>query len=116
MRTLTALELKHMRDRGEDFVLINTLPADMYASTKIPGSVNIAEKDGDFADRVLQKTGDAEKTVVVYCMNDHCDSAENAGKKLEAAGFHDVRHFAGGAEGWKAFSGAKSSAFRGQGV
>jgi rhodanese-related sulfurtransferase len=104
MHTITAQELKHMRDRGEDFLLVNTLPTNMFNDTKIPGAVNIPEKDDDFASRVEQRAGGKEKTVVVYCASAECDSSQKAADKLEGAGFQDIWKFAEGAEGWKEFS------------
>ena len=108
MNTLTALELKQMRDRGEDFLLVNTLPAEAFGETKIPGAVNIPEKDDDFAARVEQRASGKEKTIVVYCASEKCDSSQKAAQKLEAAGFEDVWKFPGGAEGWKEFTKRKA--------
>jgi rhodanese-related sulfurtransferase len=102
-----------MRDRGEDFLLVNSLPTQYFSDTKIPGAVNIPEKDEDFAERVEQRAGGKEKTVVVYCANAACDSSQKAAEKLEAAGFQDVWKFEEGAEGWKEFSG-KSKAVGGR--
>lgn len=104
MHTITAQDLKHMRDRGEDFLLVNSLPTQYFNDTKIPGAVNIPEKDDDFAERVEQRAGGKEKTVVVYCANSSCDSSAKAADKLEAAGFQDVWKFEEGAEGWKHFT------------
>ena len=109
MHTITAQDLKHMRDRGEDFLLVNTLPAEMFNETRIPGAVNIPEKDGDFAERVEQRAGGKEKTVVTYCVSAECDSSQKGAYKLEAAGFEDVWKFEEGAEGWKEFSKKKSA-------
>jgi rhodanese-related sulfurtransferase len=110
MNTITALELKQMRDRGEDFLLINSLPAEMFAETKIPGAVSIPQEDDDFVKRVEQRAGGKEKPIVVYCMSETCDSSQKAAEKLEAAGFEDVWKFPGGAEGWKEFVNAKKGA------
>lgn len=100
MKTITARELRKMRDADEDFLLVNSLPAENFAKTKLPGAVNVAEQDADFAERVEKKAGGKEKTVVVYCASMQCNSSANAAEKLDKAGFTDVYDFEAGAEGW----------------
>jgi len=101
MRTLTADQLRELKDRNEDFLLINTLDEKHFEKTKIPGSMNIPQSRDDFAQRVEQEAGGRDKMVVVYCANEACDSSPSAAKKLEAAGFTNVYDFESGAEGWK---------------
>jgi len=108
MITLTARELRKMRDANEDFLLVNTLPADMFAQTKLPGAINIAEQDADFVERVEKKAGGKDKTVVVYCASMQCNSSANAAEKLDQAGFADVYDFEAGAEGWFQLNSEKS--------
>ena len=100
MQTISAQELKHFWDRGEDFLLSNTLPAEQFPETKIPGAVNIAHDSDDFAEHVLEKAGSKEKAIVVYCASRQCDSSAKAAKKLLDAGFEEVWDFQDGAEGW----------------
>lgn len=100
MKIVTARELRKMRDADEEFLLVNTLPAEHYAQTKLPGSVNIAEQDGDFVGRVEKKAGGKDRPVVVYCANIRCNSSTNGGEKLDKAGFTDVYDFEEGYEGW----------------
>jgi rhodanese-related sulfurtransferase len=92
-----------MWDRGEDFLLVNTLPAEHFAETKIPGAVNIPESERDFVDRVLSRAGTVEKTIVVYCGDRDCDSSASAARQLLEAGFEDVAVFEEGAAGWREF-------------
>lgn len=100
MKTITARELRKMRDANEDFLLVNSLPAEYFAETKLPGAINVPEQDADFADRVEKRAGSKEKTVVVYCANLQCNSSTNAAEKLDKAGFKTVFDFEEGAEGW----------------
>jgi rhodanese-related sulfurtransferase len=108
MNTLTARELRKMRDADEEFLLVNTLPADNFAATKIPGAINIAEQDADFVDRVEKKAGGKDKPVVVYCASMQCNSSTNGAEKLEQAGFTNVFDFEAGAEGWSQLNAEKS--------
>jgi rhodanese-related sulfurtransferase len=101
MQTISAQELKHFWDRGEDFLLVNTLPAEYFSETKIPGAVNIPQDSDDFADRVLEKAGSKEKAIVVYCASRKCDSSSQAALKLLDAGFEEVWDFEDGVEGWR---------------
>jgi rhodanese-related sulfurtransferase len=109
VQSITSQEVKHLWDRGEDFLLVNTLPAEKFAETRIPGAVNIPESEEDFPGRVLQKAGSKEKAIVVYCASAKCDSSNKAMQKLLDAGFEDVWEFVEGAEGWRAFMAKKRS-------
>ncbi len=100
MNTITAQELRKMQGAGEDFLLVNTLPADSFAKTKIPGAVNIPESDSDFVQRVEMQAGGKGKTVVVYCASSQCDSSTKGAEKLNKAGFTDLYDFEAGFEGW----------------
>jgi rhodanese-related sulfurtransferase len=93
-----------MWDRGEDFLLVNTLPAEDFASNKVLSSVNIPESEDDFAARVLERAGARDRTIVLYCANAACDSSTKAAQKLFDASFEDVRVFEAGAEGWREFT------------
>lgn len=104
MQTITAQELKYMWDRGEDFLLVNTLPREKFAKTKVLGAVNIPQQEDDFAARVLQRAGSKDKTIVVYCAGRECDSSHKAAQKLLDASFEDIRVFEEGAEGWQQFT------------
>ncbi len=110
MQTINAQDLKHLWDRGEDFLLVNTLPSEHFATTKIQGAVNFPEIGDDFAQNVLQRAGSIEKTIVVYCANRGCDSATKAAQKLLEAGMEDVWVFEGGAEEWQEFQKLKRTA------
>jgi rhodanese-related sulfurtransferase len=100
METINAYQLQSMIDRNEDFFLINTLDEEHFPKTKIAGAVNIPQSQPDFAERVLQEVGDKQKTIVVYCAGQMCDSATQAAHKLQAAGFSQVLDFEAGAQGW----------------
>lgn len=101
MTTVTAQQVKQMRDKNEDFLLINTLNEESFPKTEIPGSINIPQAAADFVQKVEEEAGDKDKKIVVYCANKQCDSSPTAAKKLEAAGFTNVYDFEAGAEGWQ---------------
>ena len=109
MQAITAQDLKHMWDRGEDFLLVNTLPAEQFAETKVLAAASIPEDEDDFAARVLQKAGALDRTIVLYCANHDCPSSTHAAQKLLDASFEDVWVFEDGAEGWREFAKTKSA-------
>ena len=101
MNTLTAKQLKEMLDRKEDFLLINTLDEKDFAKTRIPGSINIPQSKENFVQRVEEEAGQKDRTIVVYCASEQCESSPKGAKKLEDAGFSNVFDFEAGAEGWR---------------
>jgi rhodanese-related sulfurtransferase len=101
MNTLTAQQLEQKQQSDSQFLLINTLDAEHFDKTKIPGSVNIPQSQDDFVSRVEQQADGKEQEIVVYCASESCNSSPQAAQKLELAGFTNVSDFEAGAEGWK---------------
>ena len=101
MKTITTEDLKALKDQNGDLTLVNTLAAEAFAKTKIPGAINVSLESDDFAARVEQEAGGKNKPVVVYCASQQCDSSEKAARKLESAGFTAVSRYTGGAAAWQ---------------
>jgi rhodanese-related sulfurtransferase len=101
MKTLTAEQLKQMRQKNGHFLLINTLDEEHFAKTKIPGAINLPQSRDDFVHRVEQAADSKNDTIVVYCASEKCNSSPKAAEKLEKAGFSNVLDFEAGAEGWQ---------------
>ena len=101
MKTITAGELRKMRDADEEFLLVNTLDAEHFADTKIPGAVSIPQNASDFVQQTEKQAGAKDRTVVVYCASVRCDSSTQGADKLQNAGFSSVFDFADGYEGWQ---------------
>ena len=100
MKTITTDELKAASATTAGVTLINTLGAEAFEKTKIPGAINVPLESSDFAARVEEEAGGKDKPVVVYCANQQCNSSEHAAQKLEAAGFTAVSRYTGGAAAW----------------
>lgn len=67
MQTISRDELKQKIDRGDSFVLMETLPPSSYESSHLPGAVNVPlEKLHQLASGLVPEK-DAE--IVVYCAN-----------------------------------------------
>ncbi len=101
MKTLTAKELKRMRDRNEDMALVNVLSEQDFDEKHIPGSANVPLEQENFAAGVQRVAGDKGRPVVVYCASRDCPASEKAAKKLEQAGFTNVMDFEDGVKGWE---------------
>lgn len=110
MKKIDAEQLKEMRAKNQKLLLVNTLGAEQFETTKIPGAVNAPESEDDFARRVEQLAGGKDMPVVVYCADTECGSSKQAAEKLEQAGFSEVYDFEAGAEGWKDAGEALASA------
>lgn len=100
MKTITTAELKAQCELHGRLTLVNTLGAESFEKTKIPGAINIPLDESDFVSRVEKRTGGKDKPVVVYCASQQCDSSEKAAKKLEEAGFTAVSRYTGGFAAW----------------
>jgi adenylyltransferase/sulfurtransferase len=94
--TITALDLKGMKDAGEDFLLVDVREPGEYEIVNIPGSVLIPKGeilDGSALERLPQ-----DKRIVLYC--------KVGGRSAEAlavvkgAGFANAVHLGGGVIAW----------------
>jgi rhodanese-related sulfurtransferase len=90
------------RELGDGAVaeLWNALTDDYFTGEMIPGSRRVpVDKIG----REISATSLAKDTaIVVYCSGPSCPNSRQAGDKLVALGFTNVRVFEGGLEAWKA--------------
>lgn len=59
--------LHRMMERGEDFILIDTLPETIFRKSHLPGAINIVSDEVGTA--VPRQMPDRGATIVVYCAN-----------------------------------------------
>ena len=91
---ITVQELKEMRDRGEEFVLVDVREPHEFAISSFPDSVKIPL--GTLPQN-LNKLSTADEIVV------HCKLGGRSAKAvqfLREAGFKKVRNLAGGIDRW----------------
>jgi rhodanese-related sulfurtransferase len=86
------VELKAKLDRGDDFVLVEALSRPHYESSHLPGAINLPYEFVDDADKVLPNK---RTEIVVYCMNDECESSREEARELVEMGYVNVLHYAG---------------------
>ena len=95
MNLITREELKEKLDSGDDFKLVMVLDESAYKSAHIPGSINI------YATDITKGKLDPEEEIVVYCNGFSCPASVLAFQRLEAAGYTNVRRYAGGIPDWE---------------
>jgi len=94
--TITALDLKAMKDAGEDFLLVDVREPGEYEIVSIPGSVLIPK--GEILDGSALQRLPQDKRIVLYC--------KVGGRSAEAlavvkgAGFANAVHLGGGVIAW----------------
>lgn len=64
--TISREELKEKIDRGDEFVLVDTLDEQFYRHSHLPGAVNIPL---DEIERAEEEIPDKGTEIVVYCMD-----------------------------------------------
>ncbi len=94
--TITARELKGMKDEGEDFYLVDVREPAENEIVKIPDSVLIPKDEILFGRALADLPQD--KPIVLYCKSG-IRSAE-ALASLHAAGFGNAKHVQGGVLAW----------------
>lgn len=68
--TISRDELREKIARGDDFVLVETLPADVYAQGHLPGALNLPfERDEEIVRLAAALLPDKSADIVVYCMS-----------------------------------------------
>lgn len=98
-KTITRDELHSKIERGDDFVLLETLPAKSFANGHLPGARNLpVEEIGRRASELIPST---DSEVVVYCASRSCDASAKAAKKLTELGFTNVYDYLDGKADWK---------------
>ena len=114
---LTVAELKTRMDKGEELVIIDTMPyEDSYKKEHIPGAKNFVfvkeAKAGDNWSEIVEGSGTAEqfqallgedksRPVVIYCGFVKCGRSHNAAAWAVTQGYQQVYRVPGGIFDWK---------------
>ena len=88
-------ELRRMQLARENFVLVDVRPPGEYLSGHIPGARNNSVPGIESAG--LPREG----RIVVYCSETPCPLSKEAGERLLAGGYGDVRVLEGGLGAWR---------------
>jgi len=97
---ITREELEDKLDRGDVFVLVDTLPQTAYRKHHLPQAINIPSDDIiAMAPRLIP---DRQTDIVVYCANGPCRRSDLAAERLAALGYANVRDYHEGRRDWQA--------------
>ena len=105
-------ELRHIL-ADKSAMVFDVRPAMEFATSHIPGAVNVAQKPGtskalyvsDVAEISRIVGDDKAKLVVLYCNGPFCGKSKRVGEDLLAAGFTNVRRYQLGIPVWRALGG-----------
>jgi rhodanese-related sulfurtransferase len=97
-KTISRDELKEKMDRGDSFMLLETLPPTAYAHAHLPGALNMpSDQVKELAAKLLP---DKQADIVVYCASPTWHASENAARELATLGYANVRDYAEGKSDW----------------
>ena len=78
-----------------------------YKEHHIPGAINFAADQGHLAQLL---PADKNALIVSYCANPKCPMFKDGADAAQALGYHNIRHFAPGIQGWIQAGGKTQSA------
>jgi rhodanese-related sulfurtransferase len=96
---MTARELQIRLQAAQPPTLLHVLPPEVFAATRIPGSLTACVYEMTFLDQVRALASDASAPIVVYGAGEGSLDAATASEKLRAAGYAQVQAFDGGRQG-----------------
>ena len=67
VKTISRDELKVKMDRGEDFVLVDTMPKMYYRHSHLPGAINLPADE--VKKRAPELLPDKDAEIIVYCID-----------------------------------------------
>ena len=106
-KLIDAAGVKKVVDAKEDAVIVNVIPKDRFAETKIANAVNaglpkdMKEVKPEQKEAFLKLLGDnKDKKIIVYCGYVECDRSDVGAALAVEAGYKNVYRFPGGIAAW----------------
>lgn len=87
-------------ESGDEFVLVDALSPMSYATSHLPGAINLPPESVD--GRAQRRIADPTTEVVVYCSDVTCNSSVVVGNRLIELGYQNVGHYPEGKNDWVA--------------
>ena len=97
-KTISRAELKEKLDRGDDFVLVDTLAEKYHRHSHLPGAINLPVDE--VRGRAPELLPDKDAEIVLYCMDTPCPASDRAARELAAMGYTRVLHYVEGKKDW----------------
>ena len=105
LKTISRQDLKAKLDRGDDFVLIESLPEEKYREAHLPGALNVRPdtvSDLDkLADWASENVSSKDTDIVVYCASAKCTGSDMTAERLEELGYTNVADYHEGKADWQ---------------
>ena len=100
LKTINQKTLREKLDAKDDFILLETTPADEFQKGHLPGAKNLpfVSIESRASDLIPEKNS----RIVVYGTGSDDDSSAKASTKLMSMGYTRLYHFAGGKAAWNA--------------
>jgi len=92
-------EFKHILEGGKVHV-VDVRPAQEYAISHIPGSINIYENE---IERMLEFCPEKGAEILLYCNGPYCHKSIRVAEQLIAKGYTNVKRYQHGLPVWRAF-------------
>ena len=99
-KRLQPKDLKQWMDKGRSFMLVDTLPKEIYDKRRLPGALNACVYEVTFPEQVAAITQDKDREIVLYGSRARSRDAFTAAEKLSRLGYKKVFVLDGGVEGW----------------
>jgi len=100
--TITSQELHERITGGDSPLVVDVLPAEVYATRHLAGACNACVYEIVFLGAIAELAPDPATPLVLYDASGTTLAAATAREKLLAAGYRDVRVLSGGLAGWAA--------------
>ena len=97
---ISRAELKKKLDRGDGFVLVDTLPESAYRKHHLPRAINI--RSDDIIEMAPRAIPDRDTEIVVYCASGPCKRSGLSAERLMDLGYANVRDYHEGRRDWEA--------------
>lgn len=112
---ITTEELKALVDKGENMVIVDTMPfEDSYKKAHVPSAVQFLFPIPDMNEWNAEETAgkseadyeallgpDKDKLIVVYCGFVKCTRSHNGAVWAKKLGYNNVKRYSGGIFAWK---------------
>src|SRR3712207_1945980 len=95
---ITREHVKVKMDRGDDFVLVEALSPKHYASSHLPGAINLPSSS--WATRRRCCLPDKNVEIVVYCMSPGSLASREDAREFQEMASERVLHYAVGKQDW----------------
>lgn len=94
MEIINVSQLKARLDGGGAAILIMFMPAPVFESGHIPGSIRCEN-----AQEAMRRAAKTDR-IIAYCSAPSCANSRLACRQLEAQGYSAVTHYEGGISAW----------------